>query len=40
MSKSKINWDDKGTVVIDNVIIPESNIVDLVNDFLRPLKKK
>lgn len=38
-SKSKINWDNEGTVIIDNEKIPGSNIVDLINDSLRPLKR-
>lgn len=38
-SKSKIRWDNEGTVIIDNEKIPGSNIVDLINDSLRPLKK-
>ena len=38
-SKNKISWEDDGTVVIDNEKIPGSNIVDLVNDLLRPLKR-
>ncbi|KAH9629435.1 hypothetical protein HF086_013349 [Spodoptera exigua] len=39
ISKSKIRWDNEGTVIIDNEKIPGSNIVDLINDSLRPLKK-
>ncbi|CAH0730640.1 unnamed protein product, partial [Brenthis ino] len=38
-NKSKIHWDNEGTVIIDNEKIPGSNIVDLINDSLRPLKK-
>lgn len=38
-SNDKILWDDEGTVIIDNQIIPGSNIVDLVNDSLRPLQR-
>lgn len=40
LSKNKIHWSDKdGTVFIDNNKIVGSNIVDLVNDTLRPLKR-
>ncbi|CAH2084390.1 unnamed protein product [Euphydryas editha] len=35
----KIKWDDHGLVSIDNNLIPNSNIIDLVNDVLRQLKK-
>lgn len=38
-SSNKINWNDNGTVIIDNKQIPGSNIVDLINDSLRPLKR-
>lgn len=38
-NKSKINWDDDGTVTIDKDKISGSNIVDLINDCLRPLKR-
>ncbi|CAK1578196.1 unnamed protein product [Parnassius mnemosyne] len=38
-SKSKIHWDNEGTVIIDSEKIPGSNIVDLINDSLRPLKR-
>lgn len=37
-NKQKIYWDDKGTVYIDNKEIYKSNIVDLLNDVIRPLK--
>lgn len=37
--KNKIIWDETGTIFIDNKKIAGSNIVDLVNDSLRPLKK-
>lgn len=37
-SNDKINWNDSGTVIIDNEKIPGSNIIDLINDLLRPLK--
>ncbi|KAH9645925.1 hypothetical protein HF086_011387 [Spodoptera exigua] len=39
ISKSKLRWDNEGTVIIDNEKNPGSNIVDLINDSLRPLKK-
>lgn len=35
----KIKWDNKGTIIINNKIIPNSNIVDLINDILRKLKR-
>lgn len=35
----KIRWDNDGTITVDNKEIPGSNIVDLVNDCLRPLKR-
>ncbi|CAG5020384.1 unnamed protein product [Parnassius apollo] len=38
-SKSKIHWDNEGTVIIDNEKIPGSNIIDLINDSLKPLKR-
>lgn len=38
-NKSKIHWDNEGIVIIDNEKIPGSNIVDLINDSLRPLKR-
>lgn len=38
-NENKIKWDNDGTVIIDNKKIDGSNIVDLVNDSLRPLKK-
>lgn len=38
LNKNKINWNESGTVIIDNEKIPGSNIVDLINDLLRPLK--
>lgn len=37
-NKNKISWDDKGTVYINKKKISESNIVDLLNDVIRPLK--
>lgn len=39
LNKNKIQWKDNGTVIIDNNEISGSNIVDLINDFLRPLKR-
>lgn len=38
-SSNKIQWNDNGTVIIDSEKIPGSNIIDLINDLLRPLKK-
>lgn len=35
----KIRWDNKGTVFINNNSIPNSNIIDLLNDALRQLKQ-
>lgn len=35
----RIRWDKKGAVIIDNKIIPNSNIVDLINNILRSLKR-
>lgn len=35
----QIKWDDKGTVFLKNKIIPNSNIIDLINDILRQLKR-
>lgn len=40
LSKNKIRWNDNGTLVIDNKCISGSNIIDLINDLLRPLKKE
>lgn len=37
--QNKVHWDDDGTVLVDNNRITGSNIIDLVNDSLRPLKK-
>lgn len=39
LNNNKIIWDETGTVIINNQKVPGSNIVDLVNDTLRPLKK-
>lgn len=39
LSSNKINWNSEGTVIIDDKRIPGSNIVDLINDLLRPLKR-
>ena len=33
-----ITWDDMGQVLIDGVLIPRSNITDLVSDAMRPRK--
>lgn len=38
-SKPKIWWKENGEVVINNRTIPHSNILDLVGDVLRPLKR-
>lgn len=38
-NENKIKWDEDGTVTVDNKKIYGSNILDLVNDSLRPLKK-
>lgn len=37
-NKDKIHWNDKGTVFINNKEVQKSNIVDLLNDVVRPLK--
>lgn len=39
LSNNKIQWNDDGTVLIDNEKITGSNILDLINDSLRPLKR-
>ena len=33
-----ITWDDMGQVLVDGVLIPRSNITDLVSDAMRPRK--
>lgn len=38
-NKDKINWKNDGLILIDNEAIVDSNIVDLVNYTLRPLKR-
>lgn len=38
-NKPKIWWKENGEVVINNRTIPNSNILDLVGDVLRPLKR-
>lgn len=38
-SRPKIWWKESGEVVINNRTIPNSNILDLVGDVLRPLKR-
>jgi hypothetical protein len=38
-SKPKIWWKENGEVVINNRTIPNSNILELVGDVLRPLKR-
>lgn len=37
-NKDTIYWNDKGTVFINNKEVYKSNIVDLLNDVIRPLK--
>lgn len=37
-NKDKIYWNERGTVFINNKEINKSNIVDLLNDVIRPLK--
>lgn len=39
LSKNTIDWDNEGTVIVNNEKILGSNIVDLINDSLRPLKR-
>lgn len=39
LNNNKIKWDDDGAITVDKEKIPGSNIVDLVNDTLRPLKR-
>ena len=34
-----ITWDDMGQVLVDGVLIPKSNISDLVSDAMRPRKR-
>lgn len=36
--KDRISWDRRGEVTIDNVQVPSSNIIDLVNDIVRNRK--
>ncbi|KAG7312615.1 hypothetical protein JYU34_000932 [Plutella xylostella] len=38
-NKDRVNWNDRGEVTINNQPILHSNIVDLINDVLRPLKR-
>lgn len=37
--RDKIYWNDDGTIVVNNELIPGSNIADLINDALRRLKR-
>lgn len=37
-NKDKVHWDQQGVVFINNKEILKSNIVDLLNDVIRPLK--
>lgn len=39
LHKNKIWWKPGGEVVLNNHTIPNTNIVDLVNDVIRPLKR-
>lgn len=40
LSKNKINWNNEdGVVMIDDKTIPGTNINDLINDLVRPLKR-
>lgn len=38
-NKDVIDWENNGTVLINKTAIPGSNIVDLISDVLRPIKK-
>lgn len=38
-NKKNIKWDSNGRVIINNKTIPFSNILDLINDVLRPSKR-
>jgi hypothetical protein len=38
-NKHKIWWKEGGDIVVNNVVIPESNIIDLISDTVRPLKR-
>lgn len=38
-NKPRIWWKEGGEIVVDNQVIPESNIIDLISDTLRPLKR-
>ncbi|CAH1370740.1 unnamed protein product, partial [Tenebrio molitor] len=33
-----ITWDNRGVVSIENIVIPDSNVTDLINDILRHRK--
>lgn len=37
-NKETFSWDDKGQILIENVLVPQSNIIDLFNDVLRNRK--
>lgn len=39
-NKPKIWWKEGGEIVVNNQVIPESNITDLISDTVRPLKRK
>ena len=36
--EDRVTWDDMGQVLVDGVLIPRSNITDLVSDAMRPRK--
>jgi hypothetical protein len=38
-NKQKIWWKEGGEIVVNNQVIPESNIIDLISDTVRPLKR-
>lgn len=38
-NKDKISWKNNGILVVDNEVVDDSNILDLVNYTLRPLKR-
>lgn len=38
-NKQNIWWKEGGEVVVNNQVIPESNIIDLISDTVRPLKR-
>lgn len=38
-NKQKIWWKEEGEIVVNNQVIPGSNIIDLISDTVRPLKR-